>query len=49
MNPHEGQASETMGASSMAALMERATLEKYKRGDVIIENGKAHGTLPSTF
>lgn len=37
--------SDVKAATTMHALMENATLEKYKTGDVIIENGSRHRTL----
>ena len=50
MNPHAqgaaGAASGTVDAkAALASLLEQAGLEKYKPGDVIIENGTRHGTL----
>ena len=43
-DPHAQNASSS-GASAMAKLIEKATLEKYKPGDVIIADGTKHGTL----
>lgn len=42
-NPHSSSSDD--GAQAMAKLLEKATLEKYKPGDVIIQDGTKHGTL----
>ena len=52
--PHAGQSSvgssdakaaEVTATAALAQLLEQCSLEKYKTGDVIIENGSQHGTL----
>jgi len=54
MNPHAGQltartqesrAAEARAAGAISALLDTASLERYKAADVIIENGSRHCTL----
>ena len=53
-DPHAGQPGTPKGggadagglaATALSTLLAKATLEKYKQGDVIIEHGSRHGTL----
>ena len=44
-NPHEGDGGDAGGQAALVKLLEKATLERYKAGDVIITDGSKHGTL----